>query len=88
MFFFPVKEVLRRDWMFRLVGPDSFSVGRFQFVVDVVPDGTFGFEYELMINGLDAVRFQNGIRKNCIVWNVVADREGYRIVLGEPFACS
>ena len=51
------KEVLRRDWMFKLVGTESFSFGGgrgkgpHHCLVKIEPVGGFSYQYTLEVNG-------------------------------------
>lgn len=72
--------------MFRLVGPEVFHIGRFQFKLDVDPDGALGLNYQLTIDGLSVEQFRETFKKKFITWSVTipaANRdEKQRIVLG------
>merc|ERR1712037_233737 len=47
------KEVLRHDWMFKLVGTETFKVGKSNAtcVIKIDPVGGFASQYSLMVNG-------------------------------------
>lgn len=71
--------------MFRLVGSESFRIGRFECKLDVEPDGTFGLLYSLFINGQDIREFQEANKKRWITWNVDFGRGNRDAVLfGNP----
>nr|CRZ21880.1 Bm2747 [Brugia malayi] len=44
------KEILRRNWMFSLVGKEIFDIGKFKCVINVEALGTFLYEYTLEVN--------------------------------------
>ncbi len=46
------KEVARRDWMFKLVGNESFNVGKANAacVIKIEPFGGFSYQYSLEVN--------------------------------------
>ena len=48
---FAPKEVLRRDWMFKLVGTETFSVGKNKAAcsIKIEPVGGFSYEYSLEV---------------------------------------
>lgn len=74
--------------MFRLVGPEVFHIGRFQFKLDVDPDGAFGLNYSLTIDGLSVEQFQETCKKKFVTWSVSSTNsstncdEKQRVVLG------
>ena len=43
------KEVLHRDWMFKLVGKEIFAVGNMKCIISVDALGTFAYEYTLEV---------------------------------------
>uniref|UniRef100_A0A0E9QCG0 Uncharacterized protein n=1 Tax=Anguilla anguilla TaxID=7936 RepID=A0A0E9QCG0_ANGAN len=51
--FFNLQEVVRRDWMFKLVGKETFTVGGTETKATINIDAVSGFAYEytLEING-------------------------------------
>ena len=51
---FAPKEVLRRDWMFKLVGTETFSVGKNKAAcsIKIEPVGGFSYEYSLEVSSL------------------------------------
>ena len=51
------KEILRRDWMFKLVGTETFTVGKANCVVKVEPVGGFSYQYTLEVNGKPYEKF-------------------------------
>ncbi|XP_025836671.1 fas apoptotic inhibitory molecule 1 [Agrilus planipennis] len=78
------KEILRRDWMFRLVGDEIFEIGKqkAKCVLSVDPLPYFSFCYGLSVNGKPLEKFTEKQNKNLKVWIVTAaDKEKYRIVL-------
>ncbi|EDW32558.1 GL10380 [Drosophila persimilis] len=45
------REVLRRDWMFKLVGEDTFHIDQSRCIIRVDPAPGFKYEYSLYIDG-------------------------------------
>jgi len=75
--------MIRREWMFRLVGPESFSLGRFDCVLQVEPDGLLGISYTLEINGQNIQDFLEMYQKSFCTWSTQVNHEQHRIVLGK-----
>ena len=49
-----LQEVLRRDWMFKLVGTETFTVGKNKAAcsIKIEPVGGFSYEYSLEVKKL------------------------------------
>ena len=47
------REILRHDWMFKLVGKETFSLGQSNAncVIKIDPVGGFSYQYSLEVNG-------------------------------------
>ena len=64
------QEVLRHDWMFKLVGTETFKVGKSSAtcVIKIDPVGGFAYQYSLMVNGKPYKTFveqQNKVPMKC-----------------------
>lgn len=79
------QEVLRRDWMFKLVGKETFSVGRCQTKATINIDAVSGFAYEytLEINGKSLKKYMENRSKVTSTWLLNLDGSDCRVVLGE-----
>ncbi|MFH4982300.1 hypothetical protein AB6A40_009009 [Gnathostoma spinigerum] len=75
------KEIVRRDWMFKLVGKEVFSIGEMKFVITVEAAGTFAYEYSLEVNGKAYEKFREQQSKLLQAWNVRIDGNNHRICL-------
>ncbi|XP_041116302.1 fas apoptotic inhibitory molecule a [Polyodon spathula] len=77
------KEVLRRDWMFKLVGKETFSVGGTETKATINIDAVSGFAYEytLEINGKSLKKYMENRSKTSITWVINLDGVDCRIVL-------
>ena len=54
------REILRKDWMFKLVGTESFELGKnkqHKCCVRIDPIGGFAYQYSLEINGKPYKKF-------------------------------
>ena len=63
------KSVLRKDWVFRLVGKEEFRIndkttGR----IEISPSSTFSYEYSLYINNKPFEKFKKERSKNAVHW--------------------
>ncbi|XP_026287382.1 fas apoptotic inhibitory molecule 1 [Frankliniella occidentalis] len=78
------KEIVRRDWMFKLVGPEVFLLGKSnaRCVIKVEPVGGFSYSYELEVNGKSYHKFNENQSRAMRTWlvNLPSD-EQYRVVL-------
>ena len=77
------KEALRRDWMFKLVGSETFKVGRSQAVctIKIEPVGGFSYEYSLDVNGKSYKKFLEQQSKALKTWVLPVEGEMCRVVL-------
>ncbi|KAF0026112.1 hypothetical protein F2P81_020849 [Scophthalmus maximus] len=79
------KEILRRDWMFKLVGKETFSVGKSDTKATINIDAVSGFAYEytLEINGKSLKKYMENRSKVTSTWVLNLDGTDCRVVLGE-----
>uniref|UniRef100_H2MV15 Fas apoptotic inhibitory molecule a n=1 Tax=Oryzias latipes TaxID=8090 RepID=H2MV15_ORYLA len=77
------KEVLRRDWMFKLVGKETFNVGQSDTKATINIDAVSGFAYEytLEINGKSLKQYMENRSKVTSTWLLNLDGSDCRIVL-------
>uniref|UniRef100_A0A3B4EXK3 Fas apoptotic inhibitory molecule 1-like n=1 Tax=Pundamilia nyererei TaxID=303518 RepID=A0A3B4EXK3_9CICH len=83
------KEVLRRDWMFKLVGKETFSVGSSDTKATINIDAVSGFAYEytLEINGKSLKKYMENRSKVTSTWLLNLDGIDCRVVLGDSRFC-
>lgn len=76
------EEVLRKNWMFRLVGSENFKIGKRHAEITITSLG-LSFEYVLTIDGKSLKKFVEVQAKNNRVWlpRIGAGRSEHRIVL-------
>ncbi|XP_068894445.1 fas apoptotic inhibitory molecule 1 [Tenebrio molitor] len=76
------KEILRRDWMFKLVGEEKFAVGKqgakCELRVDPLPH--FAFGYSLLVDGKPLEKFTEKQSQATRSWAVLAGGKRYRVV--------
>ncbi|EFA06444.1 fas apoptotic inhibitory molecule 1 [Tribolium castaneum] len=76
------KEILRRDWMFKLVGDEKFTLGKqgakCELHVDPLPH--FAFAYSLYVDGKPLEKFTEKQSQTTRSWAVVTEGKRYRVV--------
>ncbi|XP_028847868.1 fas apoptotic inhibitory molecule a [Denticeps clupeoides] len=77
------KEVIRRDWMFKLVGKETFVVGTTDAKATINIDAVSGFAYEytLEINGKSLKKYMENRSKVTSTWLLNLDGIDCRVVL-------
>lgn len=77
--------MLRRDWLFKLVGKETFPVGNTDTKATILIEAVTGFSYEytLEINGKSLKTFLDNRSKISKTWVLKLDDADYRIVLGK-----
>uniref|UniRef100_A0A3Q2QWN8 Fas apoptotic inhibitory molecule n=1 Tax=Fundulus heteroclitus TaxID=8078 RepID=A0A3Q2QWN8_FUNHE len=76
-------EVLRKDWMFKLVGKETFAVGGAgtKATISIEAVGGFAYEYSLSVDGKSLQSFTDNRARTTKTWTVQVDGTAYRIVL-------
>lgn len=76
------KEVFRKDWMFKLVGCQDFTVGKQNIKARISIDACSGFAYEytLSINGKSLKKFLENKSKISKAWALTISGKETRIV--------
>lgn len=78
------KEILRRDWMFKLVGDEKFTLGKqgakCELHVDPLPH--FAFAYSLYVDGKPLEKFTEKQSQTTRSWSVLVQGKRYRVVFG------
>ncbi|XP_006004375.1 fas apoptotic inhibitory molecule a [Latimeria chalumnae] len=77
------KEIIRKDWMFKLVGKETFTVGETQAKATINIDAVSGFAYEytLEINGKSLKKYMENRSRITNTWVLNLDGVDSRIVL-------
>nr|KAF6310409.1 Fas apoptotic inhibitory molecule [Myotis myotis] len=78
------KEEIRKEWMFKLVGKETFCVGAAKTKATINIDAVSGFAYEytLEINGKSLKKYMENRSKTTSTWVLHLDGEDLRVVLG------
>ena len=82
---FGFQDVLRRDWMFKLVGRESFEIGktRAKGIINIEAVSGFAYEYSIEVNGKSLKKFRENQSKIMRSWVLMLDGIDTRVVLGE-----
>ncbi|XP_048342848.1 fas apoptotic inhibitory molecule 1 [Sphaerodactylus townsendi] len=77
------KEIVRKEWMFKLVGKETFTVGEANNKATINIDAVSGFAYEytLEINGKSLKKYMENRSKTTNTWVLALDGNDCRIVL-------
>ncbi|XP_055978075.1 fas apoptotic inhibitory molecule 1 [Sorex fumeus] len=77
------KEEIRKEWMFKLVGKETFCVGAAQTKATIKIDAVSGlaYEYTLEINGKSLKKYLENRSKTTNTWTLRLDGEDVRVVL-------
>ncbi|XP_057293704.1 fas apoptotic inhibitory molecule 1-like [Hydractinia symbiolongicarpus] len=75
------KEILRKNWMFKLVGRLEFQIGPSKAVITIDAASGFAYEYTLLINGKPLEKFTENRKKTAKVWTFNLDGVDTRVVL-------
>ncbi|XP_072031488.1 fas apoptotic inhibitory molecule 1-like [Amphiura filiformis] len=75
------KEVLRKNWMFKLVGRETFNIGKVKGTINIDASGGFSYEYTLDVDGKSLKKFVEQRSKTARVWCTSVAGMDYRIVL-------
>lgn len=76
------EEILRKNWMFKLVGKIEFLVGTTKAIITIDAISGFSYEYTLLINGKPLQKFKENRKKTAKVWTCLVDGMNTRVVLG------
>ena len=74
-------QVCRKNWMFRLVGVETFKIGKKTAEITINSKG-IAFEYALSIGGKTLKKFIEAQAKNTRTWLLDMSGEQHRVVLG------
>ncbi|XP_063952711.1 fas apoptotic inhibitory molecule 1-like isoform X2 [Lytechinus pictus] len=75
------KEISRKNWMFKLVGREVFSISGTRAVINIDACSGFAYEYQLEVGGKSLEKFVEQRSRTCKVWTPTIDGVGHRIVL-------
>ena len=74
--------IVRKNWMFQLVGKERFDVSGTKACIHIDPKG-MSYEYWLEIGGKSLEKFIEQRRKSCKTWIPTVKGNYHRVVLGQ-----
>lgn len=79
-----IQEVIRREWMFKLVGDEKFTLGGQKAVCElkVDPMPHFTFSYGLVVDGKPYEKFFEKQNKELRTWAILIHNKRFKIVFG------
>lgn len=75
------KEVMRKDWVFKLVGVENFTVGKVRCTISIDAVEGFMYQYSLEVNGKKLEKFTENQSKILKTWQWTTGEQQYRVVL-------
>ncbi|XP_044200399.1 fas apoptotic inhibitory molecule 1-like isoform X1 [Thunnus albacares] len=77
------QEVVRKDWLFKLVGKENFTVGaaNTKATINIEAISGFAYEYTLEVDGKSLQKFIDNRAKTTKTWLLKVDGEDRRVVL-------
>jgi len=76
------QEVMRKDWMFKLVGAEYFTIGKARCSITIDAAEGFMYQYSLEVNGKTLEKFTENQSKIMKTWLCNVSGMPFRIVLG------
>ena len=73
--------MLRRDWMFKLVGEDTFYIEQSRCIIRVDPAPGFKYKYSLYIEGIPYEQYTEDQSRQYRLWQCTVEGIDYRIML-------
>ncbi|ESO96440.1 hypothetical protein LOTGIDRAFT_115761 [Lottia gigantea] len=75
------EEILRQDWLFKLVGKEHFNIGKAKLVISIDAVTGFAYEYTLEVNGKPLEKFKENQSKIMKSWVLTISGNPIRVVL-------
>ena len=76
------QELMRKDWMFKLVGAEHFTIGKARCTITIDAAEGFMYQYSLEVNGKTLEKFTENQSKIMKTWLCNISGMPFRIVLG------
>jgi len=73
---------MRKDWMFKLVGAEQFTIGKARCCITIDAAEGFMYQYSLEVNGKTLEKFTENQSKIMKTWLCNVSGMPFRIVLG------
>jgi hypothetical protein len=74
---------MRKDWMFKLVGKEHFTLHKAKCCVTIDAVSGFAYEYTLEVNGKNLQKFSENQSKVMKSWVSTVGGQDTRVVLGK-----
>lgn len=81
LFILKKKEIMRQNWMFKLVGQENFTIGKNKFIISINSTSGFTYEYTLEVNGKNYEKFCENQSKILQSWTFIVGDKDYRLTL-------
>uniref|UniRef100_A0A0N5AI13 Fas apoptotic inhibitory molecule 1 n=1 Tax=Syphacia muris TaxID=451379 RepID=A0A0N5AI13_9BILA len=75
------KEVIRKEWMFKLVGRETFSIGDIKCSINAEAQGPFSYMYTLEVLGKSYDKFIEDQERQLKVWYLNVKGQQHRVCL-------
>ncbi|KHJ48982.1 Fas apoptotic inhibitory molecule [Trichuris suis] len=75
------QEVLRKDWLFKLVGREDFFVKKFRCTAVIEASSVFSYQYSLIVDGKPFQAFADSMMKTLKAWEANLDGSAHYICL-------
>ena len=75
------KEVMRNNWMFKLVGQEVFTIGKHRCMISIESASGFNYEYTLEVDGKTYEKFCENQSKILQAWTFTIGDSPFRCVL-------
>ena len=72
---------MRENWMFKLVGRETFTIGKHKCVIAIDSSSGFSYEYTLEVDGKSYEKFCENQSKILQSWTFTIADTPYRVVL-------
>ncbi|KFD61960.1 hypothetical protein M514_05661, partial [Trichuris suis] len=76
-----LQEVLRKDWLFKLVGREDFFVKKFRCTAVIEASSVFSYQYSLIVDGKPFQAFADSMMKTLKAWEANLDGSAHYICL-------
>ncbi len=77
-----IQQILRREWMFNLIGSETLRVGGGKVVKISIGSEGLMFKYAIEVDGKNLESFVKDMNKQTRTWFPIIDKKTHRIVIG------
>ena len=76
-----LQEIMRENWMFKLVGKESFEIGKHKCVITIESTSGLNYAYSLEVDGKSFEKFSENQSKVLQAWVFSVAGQQHRLVL-------